>query len=210
MIRQDSNITWRVEDTFRGLTYAMAGRKNHEPRVALFAALKNGIFGGGAGANEYLLNNEHAYTDVAFDGVVSLFGVATALMLVVCLICLIHACRVQTADAGQNYPFYFYANTMMLILGSQAIIHIGGNLNILPFTGIILPFVSRGGTAMLMSFTELGFALGGRIPNTMVQPTARWIEMLLERFRPKAGKKLEQVEHFVIKRFKVIAEKLKN
>lgn len=207
IIKKDSNITWRVEDTFKGLTQARSGSKNHETRVALFAALKNGLMGGGAGANEYLLNNENAYTDVVFDGIISLFGVMTALFLVWCLIRLINACGVHAMDAGQNYLFYFYANTMMVILGSQAIIHIGGNLNILPFTGIILPFVSRGGTAMLMSFAEIGFALGGRIPDSRVLPAVRYTEKLLNRVRPTIGKQLERVENHVTGKLKTLLKK---
>jgi cell division protein FtsW len=34
-----------------------------------------------------------------------------------------------------------------------------GTLNLLPVTGITIPFLSQGGTALLMNMTEMGMAL---------------------------------------------------
>ena len=42
------------------------------------------------------------------------------------------------------------------IIGIQAIIHIAANSGALPFTGVPLPFISYGGTAMAMSLTIVG------------------------------------------------------
>lgn len=189
--RPDSNAAWRLKDTLVGLTrfYADANyHSNHDNRVALFAALKDGIWGSGVGLHSnYLLNNQYAYTDFLFDGVVSFFGVGMGLVLVLCLIKIIRVCCVRSDDTGQDYAFYFYANAMSVILAAQGIIHIGGNLNILPFTGIIYPFASRGGTAMVLSFAELGFALGGRIPDRKVQSIVDRINGKLESSRRITG-----------------------
>jgi cell division protein FtsW len=41
----------------------------------------------------------------------------------------------------------------------QIFIMIGGVLNLLPLTGVTLPFLSQGGVAMLVNLTEIGFVL---------------------------------------------------
>ena len=45
---------------------------------------------------------------------------------------------------------------------SHLIINIGMNLGIMPVTGITLPFMSYGGTHLLLSFTGLGIFMGMR------------------------------------------------
>jgi len=42
------------------------------------------------------------------------------------------------------------------ILVIQAFIIIGGNLRLIPLTGITMPFVSYGGSAVLMNFVVMG------------------------------------------------------
>jgi cell division protein FtsW len=41
-------------------------------------------------------------------------------------------------------------------LSTQALINIGGVLGLLPITGIVLPFVSYGATAMVVSLAAMG------------------------------------------------------
>lgn len=43
-----------------------------------------------------------------------------------------------------------------LMLGCQALITAGGNVGLWPFTGLTLPFISSGGTSLLVSFAMLG------------------------------------------------------
>jgi len=51
-------------------------------------------------------------------------------------------------------------SALMLVLTSvvalQAIIHIAANTGLLPFTGVPLPFISHGGTALAVSLTIMG------------------------------------------------------
>jgi len=52
------------------------------------------------------------------------------------------------------------------LLGIQAALTIGGNLGLWPLTGITLPFVSYGGSSLLVNFLALGICVGiaGRSP----------------------------------------------
>ncbi len=45
------------------------------------------------------------------------------------------------------------------IIGAQAFIHIGGNSNLIPLTGVPLPFISYGGTALFVFMTMTGIIL---------------------------------------------------
>ena|GEM_PF-5078375 len=139
---------------------------NTDPRLAMFAILKDGFAGGGYTGfkeNTFLLNNHYMYTDFVFCGLIAFFGIRLALLTVLSLIILIWNCNIKPKECGNNYKHFLYSNIMVVILAAQAIIHIGGNLNVFPFTGVILPFLSRGGASTLVSFVTLGFALGGLV-----------------------------------------------
>jgi len=48
---------------------------------------------------------------------------------------------------------------IVILIVSQAFINIGGMIGILPLTGIPLPFVSHGGTALLIALVEVGIVM---------------------------------------------------
>jgi cell division protein FtsW (lipid II flippase) len=45
------------------------------------------------------------------------------------------------------------------ILALQTFIIVGGNLRLIPLTGITLPFISYGGSSVLMNFVIVGLLL---------------------------------------------------
>lgn len=55
-----------------------------------------------------------------------------------------------------------YCIGVAILLGSHFIIHVGMNIGLLPVTGITMPFLSYGGTHLLLEFTALGILLGMR------------------------------------------------
>ena len=73
---------------------------------------------------------------------------------------------------------------MVIILATQAVIHIGGNLNIIPFTGVILPFLSKGGASTIVVFITLGLALGGLVSDEFTYwDSAKFIFSVSEKIR---------------------------
>jgi cell division protein FtsW (lipid II flippase) len=47
-----------------------------------------------------------------------------------------------------------------LLITVQAFVIIGGNLGLIPTTGITLPFVSYGGSSLVVNFALIGLLLG--------------------------------------------------
>jgi cell division protein FtsW (lipid II flippase) len=48
---------------------------------------------------------------------------------------------------------------LVTVLGLQTIIILGGNVRLLPLTGITLPFVSAGGSSLITNFLIVGLLL---------------------------------------------------
>lgn len=171
--KEGSKIRCTEKDSERKKFYKEKCRKespdcnqvNTDPRLAMFAVLKDGFGGGSTGfkENTFLLNNKYMYTDFVFLGLIAFFGIWITFLVVLCLFVLIWKCNVTQEESGDNYKHFLYSNIMVVIFGAQAIIHIGGNLNIIPFTGVTLPFLSRGGASTVVSFITLGLALGGLV-----------------------------------------------
>ena len=71
------------------------------------------------------------------------------------------ACRgLLAAQAQSNLYRRHLAAGISCMIALQALIIIGGNMGILPLTGITLPFVSYGGSSLLVSFFMLGMLAG--------------------------------------------------
>ena len=63
--------------------------------------------------------------------------------------------------AATNFEAFFAVGYALLLM-SHLIIHIGMNIGLLPVTGLSIPFMSYGGTHMLMLFVGLGVLMGMR------------------------------------------------
>jgi cell division protein FtsW len=64
----------------------------------------------------------------------------------------------QAEAAGQMYGARL-AQGLGLLLGSQAMINMGVNMGLLPTKGLTLPFVSYGGSSMIVSCIAMGLLL---------------------------------------------------
>lgn len=63
--------------------------------------------------------------------------------------------------ASQNFERLFAAGVAIYFL-SQFIVHVGMNMGLLPITGTTLPFMSYGGSHLLVEYTALGILMGMR------------------------------------------------
>jgi len=133
--------------------YADAG--GYQQTRGMTAAASGGLLGVGAG-NGWFHSIYAADKDLVFSLVSEEWGLIIALLCVLALVTLcIFAVRSITAARSTFYSIAACAATSLIIF--QTIMNVLGSLDILPFTGVTLPFVSNGGTSMLASWGLLAF-----------------------------------------------------
>ena len=122
---------------------------------AMSAAASGGLYGKGAGQG-WLKGIFAANTDMVFAMVCEEQGliigvISVAAMLVLALF------AVRSARHGRSafYTIAACAATSMMLV--QLALNVFGSLDILPFTGVTFPFVSRGGTSLLSCWMLMAF-----------------------------------------------------
>lgn len=120
---------------------------------SLMSILKNGLFGCGVSGDTVSATYITASaTDFTFNAMVSIFGVLIAGALILFVMVLF----TQLLTTPIVSPFHYLLGVLgVTTYFAQYIIHIGGNLNIIPLTGICMNFVSTGGSNMVGSFLIL-------------------------------------------------------
>jgi cell division protein FtsW len=125
--------------------------------VQSYYALSNGgIFGVGLGASRarwfYLPN---AHTDFIFAIIGEETGLIGALTVIGLFVVLALAGWMVASRAPDRFGRMVAAG-ITVWLSFQALVNIGGVLGVLPITGIALPFISFGSTALIASMAALG------------------------------------------------------
>ena len=95
------------------------------------------------------------HTDFIFSAIAEEFGLSGVLILFLLYFILFWRIVKIAKEANNNFPRLF-AIGFLSVLFSQFFIHIGMNVGILPVIGISLPFVSYGGSGLMVMFLALG------------------------------------------------------
>ena len=121
----------------------------------LSSVASGGLFGLGAGEGS-LRHVVASYTDMVFGIISEELGLIVAVLCLGAIVILgVFAVR---ASATARSSFYVIgAGAAVTIFMSQVILNVFGPLDVIPFTGITFPFVSRGGSSMLASWGLLAF-----------------------------------------------------
>jgi cell division protein FtsW len=126
---------------------------------SLFALASGGWWGLGLGASREKWGSlPEAHTDFIFAIIgeeLGLVGTLTVLLLFGALI--LGALRISLAT--DDLFVRFAAGGIVVWIGAQMVINIGGVLSVLPITGVPLPLVSYGGSALLATMFALGMLL---------------------------------------------------
>ena len=126
---------------------------------SMFALASGGWWGVGLGASREKWGTlPEAHTDFIFAIVgeeLGLVGTITVLLLFAALI--LGALRI--ALTTDDLFVRFAAGGMVVWIGVQMIINIGGVLSVIPITGVPLPLVSYGGSALLATMFGIGMLL---------------------------------------------------
>ena len=120
---------------------------------SLLAVANGEIFGRGLGIGSPLLVPV-AISDFIYAAIVEETGLAGSIGLLA-LIWLITARGLIIAQKAKDRFRRYLSAGMSIYLGVQSLLIIGGNVRLLPLTGVTLPFVSYGGSSLLTSFAAL-------------------------------------------------------
>jgi cell division protein FtsW len=121
-----------------------------------YALGNGGIFGVGLGASRarwfYLPN---AHTDFIFAIIGEETGLIGGLTVLGLFVVLALAGWMVASRAPDRFGRMVAAG-ITVWLSFQALVNIGGVLGVIPITGIVLPFVSFGSTALIVSMAAMG------------------------------------------------------
>lgn len=128
---------------------------------AMSALAAGGLFGRGAGAG-WLRGVVAADTDLVFALVGEELGLITAL----CCVALLLLLAVLAARSPRRVHSSYFAVAgcaAATICLAQMGLNVFGSLDILPFTGVTFPFVSRGGSSLIACWGLLSFFKAGEL-----------------------------------------------
>ena len=140
---------------------------------ALGAAAGGGLFGKGAGGG-WLTEIVAADTDMVFAVICEEQGLIIALCMVLAVLTLSFF-AVRTARRARSAYYAIAACAAVSMLMAQMALNVFGSLDLLPFTGVTFPFVSRGGTSLLACWMMMAFIKGAdtrRGGSFVVRPVA--------------------------------------
>lgn len=132
----------------------------YQQSQALIGIATGGWFGVGPG-NGYL-HNVFAYeNDIVFSTICEEWGLLYGLMMV-CVI------LIMVAVPLINPPRSYYHGTMAAGVCAafvvQMALNIFGSCNLIPFTGVTIPFISAGGSSMVVSGFMIGMLMASQSP----------------------------------------------
>jgi len=134
--------------------WALAAGKGYQTIQSQLSIASGGIFGSGLGQGhpEFVPVNA---TDFIYAAICEDFGILMGFAVLIIFFLLFYRCMraaVYTDDTFARLLSVGYS----AMIASQALVIIGGVINMIPLTGITLPLVSYGGSSMLISFCSLG------------------------------------------------------
>lgn len=127
---------------------------------AAYALASGGIFGSGLGRGMPAIVPA-VHTDFAFTAIAEEMGLSGTLGLLIAYVLLIfRGYHIAMSVPGRFRGFeQLMAIGLTTILAIQTIIIIGGNLRLIPLTGITMPFISYGGSSILINFLIIGLLM---------------------------------------------------
>ena len=129
--------------------------KGYQQTRAMSALASGGLIGKGAGGG-WLKNIFAADTDMVFALIAEELGLIVAVSMVFSvLIMAFFAVRCARNGRSSYYAIAACASVSMLL--TQMSLNVFGSLDILPFTGVTFPFVSKGGSSLMSCWMLMAF-----------------------------------------------------
>lgn len=137
---------------------AYASDESFQTLQALYAIGSGGLFGKGLGESMQKMKLPEAQNDMIFSIICEELGLFGAISVMLMFIILIWRLMVIANNAPDMYGALLVIGVMGHI-AIQVILNIAVVTNTIPNTGITLPFISYGGSAVIIQLAEIGIAL---------------------------------------------------
>jgi len=149
-----------VQDRLHTDIWSDMSGNGYQQVKALTAIAEGGWFGKGAG-NGTLVNVAASRTDIVFSTISEEWGLFSAVMTVI-LVLFLPAALLTVPP--RSYYHSGLALSVAAMFVTQMVLNIFGSCNLIPFTGVTIPFISQGGSSMLSSGIMAGFLKAAQAP----------------------------------------------
>lgn len=127
--------------------------RGYQITQSLFAIGSGGFFGSGIGLGspEYI---PEVHSDFIFSAICEEFGILGGVAVIMLYFILVYR-GIRIAMKTNNVFYRCVAAGVSALFGFQTFIILGGVIKLIPLTGITLPFISYGGSSLLISFSAV-------------------------------------------------------
>ena len=122
----------------------------------LRALIFGGVGGLGIENSSYLINIYAIDCDLAIAGLTAVFGYG---MLIITMLCYAILIIIPIRKIAVHREYYFATAQVSIALFIQVLFNALGAVDVLPFTGIVAPFISSGGSALVSFCAMVGLIL---------------------------------------------------
>jgi cell division protein FtsW (lipid II flippase) len=129
---------------------------------ALYAVASGGLLGQGIGQGSPTFIPV-VHSDFAFAAIVEEWGLLGGTTIVICFALIAFRGLRIAGTSSRSFHFYLAAG-IVTVLTVQAFLILGGITKLLPLTGVTLPFVSYGGSSLIVSSVMIGLLLNMSSP----------------------------------------------
>jgi len=138
-----------------GRAWEFANAAGYQQTRAMAAAASGGLLGVGAGRG-WLTRVFAADTDLVFAMMCEELGLITALAAILAILAFaVFSERSAETSRSSFYVIGACAASAMLVF--QMLLNVLGSMDILPFTGVTFPFISKGGSSLISCWGLLAF-----------------------------------------------------
>lgn len=127
--------------------------RGYQITQSLFAIGSGGFFGSGIGLGspEYI---PEVHSDFIFSAICEEFGILGGVAVIMLYFILVYR-GIRIAMKNNNVFYRCVAAGISALFGFQTFVILGGVIKLIPLTGITLPFISYGGSSLLISFAAV-------------------------------------------------------
>lgn len=149
-LKQRIKLAWHPEIDINGIGY-----QQYQGKLAL---RNGGLFGKGLFSNNKLIEVPECYNDFIFSYICQTLGFIGGVVTIVLLTVLMAKILLTAMECKQDAGSYICIGVFAIIL-IQSVINVGMILCVIPVIGVTLPFVSYGGTSLVISYISIGMVL---------------------------------------------------